>query len=125
MFEDAVGIGAPVAEGIHASPFEQTGRPASRFGHDLHPCSFEVDGRIQIDDARRRWYAVVLESKYTLDDSGDAACTFAVAEIGLDGSDQQRTDTRGSEYAANGSYLDRVAYRSPGPVAFKIAGVLR
>ncbi|RFZ56385.1 hypothetical protein BB170200_03654 [Mycobacterium marinum] len=64
----------------------------------------------------------MLHRQHRLDETGDSGRCLGVAEVGLDGADEQRRflGTTAAQHRAQGARLDRVAQQCSGPVRFDV-----
>ncbi|GAA5701424.1 hypothetical protein Save01_02235 [Streptomyces avermitilis] len=122
--EHHVAVGAAHAEGAHA--------------HDQRPCLLrpgcecrvDADAELRHGDGRVRGRVVqgrrdlpVAHGQYGLEEAGDTGGAFEVADVRLDGADQQRLPGRtpGAENGPDGGGLDGIAGGGSGAVQLHIA----
>ncbi len=119
LFEDDVRVGAADAEGGHCGAAGPAGhRPRHGFLEQRHRAGRPVDvggGLVQVEAARRR---SVPHRHDHLDDPGDARGCLGVADVGLDGAEQQRPVGRAvlAVGGEDGLGLDGVAELGAGAV---------
>lgn len=82
--------------------------------------------RIEVLDANAGWNCSSLHSQNNLHDTSHGTGSFSVADIGLDGSDQERVSLAVlEEHVGNAIQLDWVTDGRAGAVALKVRGVIR
>ena len=97
------------------------------FGGDPYRQAVPVEARIGIPEVQVLRDQAGLHDHRRLDESGHTGCGLEVADVGLDGADEQRMVgiTPLSVDRDRSSHLDRIPHRGAGPVCLEIVHVRR
>lgn len=125
VVEDAVGVGAPVAEGVDADAAQPGGGPREELGGHAEVPVVHGDARVRLLVVQGRRDLSLLQHEDGLDDLHEAGAALEVADVGLDGAHVD--GVAGAAGAAKGrrqrGRLDGVAGRGAGAVGLDVGRV--
>ena len=129
--KNSVGVGAAVSEGVDTSPAEESAgvvgkvlRPRCGLSDDLDVPLIGLDLGVDVLDTISGRDLSLLEGHRNLDDAGKTRSSLGVAEVALDGADQERSTLRLLEDTGHRLHFDRVTDSGTGTVALNVVGLV-
>ena len=117
-------VGAAVAEGVDArASWSITGWPVHRLGRHLDLPVLEVDVRVRIVEVHVGWDLGPVQGHGSLDQAGQTGSSFEMADVGLDGTNDQRLLARLGEEGTDRLRLARITCCRAGAMRLEVLGV--